>query len=182
MRLTNAQRDQVITKEANNKFDAIIKKQKEKLLSVIEKYVKKALVNKKLPQELINEGYIRTTDQVSVKFRDKPEGYQRTTYSDRETFSMNEHLPLKTHASFSFDATIDMQKEMDALIKLRSDKKEFTAKLKTILYSLSNDKQIEEHLPELKKYFKKETKTMAMIPIEQINSMREMLKAPAQLH
>lgn len=169
MRLTNNHRDHIVNTEKKKKFDDLIEKEKEKLSKEVYKYCLKTYVNKKLPEELIAEGYIRTTDRARVTF---------VAGKSNEEVTFKDYLPLKVHENWYFNATDRMKEIWDNILKLRNERNNFSSELRTILYAMTTKKQIDASLPELSKYLKDETKAvgMSLIPVEQINKMRAMLK------
>lgn len=173
MRLTNSMRDSIINQEVNNKYHDKRNEAEKKFRDAIEELAKKAVAaGPKIPQELIDSNYIRLTDSARIEYScgEKDNYYQLYNY-----------YPANINGNkIEIKATKTVEKLRDKLRSIREERIKFKRSLKQILYAFTTDKQVVAAIPEFKHYFANQQKaqSMAVIPAEQINSIRKQLVKP----
>lgn len=166
MRITKSMVESIVEKEATKKFYESKAKVEKDLNEEVEREVVKSLVEK-VPQDLIDRGYIKTCSSVKVSFGDK-----------REYFEMGNSYPSKVFDyRFEINTTKKISTLRDKRDKLLDEETKFRSGLKRVLTSFSSHQALVANLPELKEYFAdvESAKTMALIPVEQIKEVRSQL-------
>lgn len=173
-RITNGERDNIITSESNRLFYDRRKELKLQIATLLTELVKKT-VPKWCTQERIDSGYIHTRNDVS--FSNYPDMYRREL---QYKFKIDSYLPCA-----AYEHKVPFSQELiDLWEKLKDLEKEddtFRSQLRQILYSYNTSKELIEAMPELEKYFESAVNTMAVIPYEQIKQVREKLAQGAEV-
>jgi hypothetical protein len=169
MRLSNAKRDSIVRIEVKKKYH--------KRLSEAEKAFKLELdvamaktVPKNFDQKLVVDGWIKTTCEARI--------YGLTSNkSDYEYGKVDNFYPLKKYGSYiEITASKSLLSKHKIIEKIKSDMYDFKCDLRKTLYSFTTSKMAVENIPELAEHFKDEQKSKAVLPIDEINKVRKMLK------
>jgi hypothetical protein len=174
--MNNQMRDNVISGLSNKKFDNRIEKAKKILEKSIHEYIEK--ITPKIPKELIEKKYICLSSNIYLANCDER--------------SHNQHIYLDTpyycpyHGSINIDVrdhkTIGTHYNQWELFK--KQKRDFFHALKNVICNYTTVEKLLEDIPELKTELagllkkdkeNKDQKTFALVPIEDINRIRNMI-------
>lgn len=164
MNLTISSRNSILDQECRNKFHDKISKAKDQFIDELENEIKKDIP--KIPQDLIDSGYIKMSCSVRV--------YNLTSH--REYFNLKNSYPCTNYENFDIqEPSAKIKKAYSSWQKTETDKGEFRKKLSRALYCFNTTKQLGENIPELAKYVA-ENKNKDLIPLDLIKEIRRELK------
>lgn len=170
MRITKSIAESISKTEKLKKFDPVIEKNKQALILEAEKIIK-AQNTVKIPQNLIDEGFVRTCSRFSLVVE------QESVYGRTKYFDLHGSYPVtvfKDNFNVKFEGRI---KELyEKYKKSINEGADFETNLRRTILSFTTSVSLLKHIPELKEYFKDESKPMALVPIDQINNIRKILR------
>lgn len=160
MRLTIDKRGSILRQETNNKFYDKVGGIKKQLLGLVEDEVKK--ISPKIPENL--EGYINTSNYFKL------EGSEECPID-----SLDNYYPRKGHQRLTIKVTPKIKTKLKQYYRLEEEEIHFRKELRAVLYGFSCAKKLCKAIPEFEKYFENEIASNALVPVEQINSVRKRL-------
>lgn len=174
MRITRTIVENIVKAETTKKFYDLKNEMDKELSEACLRLVGK-MDHPKIPQDLIDNHYVRTSSTASYSYDDP--GY--STYKQKQvSIEMSKSFPISVFkSSFNLEYKGEIKKLNEKKLKLLQDEKDFRSKLDRTLSSFSTHTALVAQIPELKHHFKDAelSKTRAVIPIEQITNLRAQL-------
>lgn len=172
MRITQSMARSIAATETRKKFDQLKKDAETSLNKMVEDEVKEKYTFK-VPQSYIDDGLIRTCCEAKIKFKE----------DDRygEGFTLDSSYPIKAlEDCFRVKKNKKLEAAFNLKEKLDDDSDKFEDDLLRIINSFTTHTNLLIHLPELKDHFVDAdlAKSMALVPVEQINAIRKQIVRP----
>lgn len=174
MRITNAMRDSILEKESNKKFYDIISSQEKDFNDQcnIECGNHIAKITPEINSKLLEENWLRTCNSFDISNLDDDEyDYRSSSYYPKKYSDYND---------FKFTASAKLKKLYKKWQETELEETNFYNDLRLVLNAYSSHKPLLLAMPELSCHFENEVKAMSMavVPIEQIESVRKLLVRP----
>lgn len=172
MRLSNSIRLNIIDSEIKKKgYSKKLDSNENEIRREIKRLIK-LTIPKWANKERQKLGYFQTTSSFNVKGNSSY--FNCVDLCKYRLFTDN--LPVNN----SYEHKIEASARLDGLINVRKkvlkERGDFRSSLSKVLYAYTTDKALLKQVPELAKHFKNNDVVTAIVPIEQINKVREALK------
>lgn len=175
-RITIEKRDFILEREKTKKFKDKLDTCSNKIKEHLQKKISKT-VPSWITQKEIDSLYIRTSCSYSY---DPTYDFSDLGISERQV-RLVRRIPLgKSFPSQHHVHQIKMDKTLEKLLhrfaSILKERNDFAKKLRNVLSAYTTDKKLIKDIPELKEYFKDSGTSNALVPVEAIREVREMIR------